>query len=200
MGFAPPQQFSQHKKNRWKIPPLAHWSPSKTRPKQISQLLYWRFQPRWKICLSKLDYFHEKTIVGGFKPTPSEKLCSSKWVHLPQFWGEHHKNIWVATTQIIFHPRFPWNKDFSNFPKLDHSPNWVWLITYTPSSFPEKISITTSQRDEALKLALVVNMHQQPSKHPPGNEHRCKNEGWETAVEDFVESLGIYIYYIYICI
>ena len=34
---------------------------------------------------------------------PIWKICSSKWVHLPQIFGmKIPKNIWVATTQISF--------------------------------------------------------------------------------------------------
>ena len=39
-------------------------------------------------------------LVGGFQPL--WKICSSKWVHLPQFSGLKMKNLWFATTQYRY--------------------------------------------------------------------------------------------------
>ena len=61
-------------------------------------------------------------LVGGFKPTPLEKICSSKWVHLPhrigvninKYLSYHHVVFlvvffWVSQTKIhqTLHPSLP---------------------------------------------------------------------------------------------
>ena len=33
------------------------------------------------------------SLVGGFSPTPFEKICSSKWLHAPQFQGENKEYL-----------------------------------------------------------------------------------------------------------
>ena len=51
----------------------------------------------------------QQKLVGGFSPS-IWKIWSSKWVHLPQFFGVRiPKHIWVATTPTSFRNwDFPW--------------------------------------------------------------------------------------------
>ena len=53
----------------------------------------------WLTCVWFVWLRKKKQLVGGWT-NPFEKICSSKWVHLPPiFGGEHQKNTWKTTTQ-----------------------------------------------------------------------------------------------------
>ena len=53
-----------------------------------------------RIC-SKWSHENNPLLVGGFNPTHLKKICSSKWVHLPQFSGWTQKIV-ETTIQSYF--------------------------------------------------------------------------------------------------
>ena len=50
------------------------------------------------ICFHDSFALQNNTIVGGFSPTPLNKIWSWTWIHLPQFPGWKQKHVWSFTT------------------------------------------------------------------------------------------------------